>query len=67
MPQYLRLPVRYYRIHDEHKPYGCDEGDFHYVTVDLEVPIADVALVLVDLWNKHYCRSWTKRATRIVN
>ncbi len=62
----LRLSARYYRLYDEQRPYGCDESDFHYVSVDLAIPVEEVALVLVDLWSKHYCRSWTERAMGIV-
>jgi nicotinamidase-related amidase len=62
----IRIPARYYRLFLEERPYGCDEKDFHYATEELEVPLTSCALVLVDLWSKHYCASWTRRAMDIV-
>jgi nicotinamidase-related amidase len=62
----LKVPARFYRLFLESRPYGCNEKDFHYVEQDLEIPVGEAALVLVDLWNKHYCTSWNERATDVV-
>jgi nicotinamidase-related amidase len=62
----LTIPARFYRLYLVDKPYGCREKDFHYVTRELTIPLENAALVLVDLWSKHYCDSWTQRATDIV-
>lgn len=64
--QMLGVPTRFYRIYLESKPYGCNEKDFHYVEQKLVIPVSQACLVLVDCWSKHYCRSWTNRATGII-
>ncbi len=53
----LRIPARFYRLYLEDMPYGCSERDFHYVQQVLEIPVEKSALVLVDCWSKHYCKS----------
>ena len=62
----LRIPTRYYRLYLESRPYGCEEKDFHYVQDELEIPVREAALVLVDCWNMHYCRSYLSRSSDII-
>ena len=62
----LTIPARHYRLYDENRPFGCDETDFGYVDTTLSVPLEQTALVLVDCWNSHYCRSWLERASGIM-
>jgi len=62
----LRIPVRYYRVYREGEPYGCGEKDFHYVQHELEFPVSQAALVLVDCWSIHYCESYLSRAKTIM-
>jgi nicotinamidase-related amidase len=62
----LKLPVRYYRLFLENKPYGCSEKDFHYVEDVLRIPVCESALILVDCWSIHYCESYLSRSRRII-
>jgi len=64
--QSLRIPARYYRLFSEAKPYGCRESDFHYVEEELDIPIEEAALVLVDCWNMHYCVTYLDRASEVI-
>ncbi|HZO88499.1 MAG TPA: isochorismatase family protein [Chthonomonadaceae bacterium] len=60
----LSLPCRYYRVYtDPEVP--CDECNFHYVERALPVPVAQAALVLVDVWNTHYIDNWLQRAAEV--
>jgi len=63
----LELPVRYYRLFRDGDPIGCHEKDFHYVEQTLAIPLRQAALVLVDCWNVHYCRSWVARAEELIH
>ena len=62
----LQVPARYYRLYRDDQPLGCSEADFHYVENQLDIPLNQAALVLVDCWNVHYSESFCSRATRIV-
>jgi nicotinamidase-related amidase len=60
----IALPCRYYRVYtDESVP--CDEANFHFVERTLPVPVAEAALVLVDVWSTHYIDSWLARARQV--
>jgi nicotinamidase-related amidase len=64
MTRTLDLPCRYYRVYtDEDVP--CDEPNFGFVERSLPVPVAQAALVLVDVWSTHYIDSWLRRAAGI--
>lgn len=57
----LELPCRYYRVYtDPDTP--CIEPNFHHVERTLPLPVAQTALVLVDVWSTHYIDSWLERA-----
>jgi hypothetical protein len=62
----LTLPAQYYRLYLHAKPYGCNESDFSAVQQEVELPIDQTAMVLVDTWNMHYVKSWEKRAGEIM-
>ncbi|MBT3222661.1 MAG: hypothetical protein HN348_26600 [Proteobacteria bacterium] len=60
----LDIAARYYRVYtDADTP--CDEENFHFVERQLPLPVAQTALVLVDVWATHYIDSWLKRAAAI--
>jgi len=54
----LQLPAIYYRLYRDDEPLGCSEADFHYVDNQLDIPLNQAALVLVDCWNAHYSESF---------
>ena len=60
----LHLPVRFYRLGTE-LDQPCVEGAFRYVDRTFALPLAQSALVLVDVWNMHYVASHLQRATGI--
>lgn len=63
-PEALNLPCRYYRVYaDPGVP--CVEHRFHFVERDLPLPLAQTALVLVDVWSTHYIDSWLQRAKEV--
>lgn len=43
----------------------CDEQNFGFVERRLPVPVAQSALVLVDVWSTHYIDSWLQRAAQV--
>src|SRR5436305_2013833 len=57
----LSLPCRYYRVYTD-PDVPCVERNFHHVDRILPLPVAETALVLVDLWSTHYIESWLRRA-----
>lgn len=60
----IQLPCRYYRVYsDLDKP--CVESNFHFVERDLPLPVAQTALILVDIWSTHYIDSWLQRAREV--
>ena len=60
----LDIAARYYRVYtDADTP--CDEENFHFVERQLPLPVAQTALVLVDVWATHYIDSWLQRAADI--
>ncbi len=60
----LETPARYYRVYTDEET-SCDEENFHFVERQLPLPVAQTALVLVDVWATHYIDSWLKRAAEI--
>ena len=60
----LRLRVRYFQ---DSTPEGvpCREESFDRREIDMELPVDQTALVLVDVWNAHFIESWLERAAQV--
>jgi nicotinamidase-related amidase len=58
------LPCRYYRVYTD-PGVPCVEASFHHVERVLQIPVAQAALVLVDVWSTHYIDSWLRRAKEV--
>ena len=60
----IHLPVRYFQ---DSVPAGTPCREEHFVRRQLvmELPVEQTALVLVDLWNKHFIESWLERAGEV--
>ena len=43
----------------------CRETEFIRREIEMPLPIAETALVLVDLWNVHFIESWIERAKEV--
>jgi len=61
----FQVRVRHYSTEGQTRGRG-DEAAFGPVERDLEIPIAQAALVLVDVWHDHYIASHLERAQWIV-
>ena len=60
----LRLRVRYFQDSaTEGMP--CREENFIRREIDMDLPVAQTALVLVDVWNAHFIESWLERAAQV--
>lgn len=57
----LDLPSRYYRVYTD-PDLPCVESNFGFVERRLPLPVAQTALVLVDIWSTHYIDTWLARA-----
>src|SRR5690348_1316044 len=60
----LQLPSRYYRVYTD-PDVPCVEQNFSFVERVLSLPLAQTAVVLVDLWRTHYIDSWLRRAQEV--
>lgn len=60
----LQLSVRFYRLGTE-LDVPCEEERFAYCERTLDLPLHQTALVLVDVWNMHYCASYLQRSHQI--
>ena len=60
----LEIPCRYYRVYTD-PDVPCREQNFHFVERNLSIPVAQAALVLVDVWSTHYIDSWLQRAAEM--
>lgn len=60
----LDLTVRYFQ---DSTPAGitCREEHFRQREVSMPLPVAQTALVLVDIWNTHFIESWRDRAEHV--
>ena len=60
----LRLRVRYFQ---DSTPQGvpCREENFIRREIDMDLPVDQTALVLVDVWNAHFIESWLERAADV--
>ena len=62
--QQLDLQVRYFQ---DSTPLGvpCREENFVRRQIRMSLPLAQTALVLVDMWNDHFNDSWLERAAHL--
>ncbi len=60
----LDLTVRYFQ---DSTPAGvaCREEHFRRREISMPLPVAQTALVLVDIWNTHFIESWRERAEHV--
>ena len=60
----MNLRVRYFQ---DSTPVGipCREENFERREIAMDLPIAQTALVLVDVWSLHFIESWLERAKRV--
>jgi len=60
----LDLKVQYFQ---DSPPAGRPYREEHFIRrhVQMELPVKQTALVLVDLWDNHFIESWLERADRI--
>lgn len=65
MERILHVKPRYYRWHVDP---GVEwvEKNTGYAELDWEVPLSQAALVLVDVWDRHYLRDTAARAEEII-
>ena len=61
----VALPCRYYRVFTD-PGVPSEESNFGFVEQTLPLPVAETALVLVDVWSVHYIPSMVRRIERIV-
>ncbi len=60
----LNLRVRYFQDSTP-ADVPCRETAFIHREFEMPLPIAETALVLVDLWNVHFIESWIERAKQV--
>ncbi len=60
----LNLPVRYFQDSTP-TDVPCRETEFIRREFEMPLPLAETALVLVDLWNVHFIESWIERAKQV--
>ncbi len=60
-----QFPARYHRWHVDD---GVDwiEANTEYAHLDWEVPLSQVAFVLLDVWDRHYLKDTAQRAEQII-
>lgn len=63
--QFLHIRPRYYRWH-VNEGQEWIETNTGYATLDWKIPISQCALVLVDVWQRHYIREPEERAEKII-
>lgn len=64
--KFLAIHPRYYRWY----PDGDEEWletNTDYATLEWEIPLSQVAVVLVDVWQRHYIRETEERTEKIIN
>jgi len=61
----LRVKPRYYRWHVDPGE-AWREKNTGYARLDWEIPVGQAALVLVDVWDRHYLKDPEERAERII-
>ncbi len=60
----LDLTVRYFQDSTP-ADVACREENFVRRQVEMQLPVEQTALVLVDLWNTHFIETWLERAVRV--
>jgi nicotinamidase-related amidase len=65
MNQFLKIHAQYQCNYNDVKRYGYTEAETDRPEVDLDLPVAETALVLVDCWNMHYSSSFEQRVGQI--
>jgi len=60
----LNLNVRYFQDSTP-ADVPCRETEFIRREFDMPLPVAETALILVDLWNVHFIESWIERAKQV--
>lgn len=65
MEKVVRVAPRYHRWHVDP---GVEwvEANTGYAYLDWEIPLSQAALVLVDVWDRHYLRDTEARAEKII-
>ena len=60
----LTLQARYFQ---DSTPEGvpCREESFVRREVEMRLPVEQTALVLIDMWDRHFIESWIERAASI--
>lgn len=61
----LRIHPRYYRWYPDGDKEWI-ETNLDYATLDWKIPLSQVALVLVDVWQRHYIKEPEERAEAII-
>ncbi len=62
----LKIRPRYYRWH-VNEGQEWIEANTGYATLDWEIPVSQCALVLVDVWQRHYIKEPEERAEKIID
>jgi len=65
MEKVLRVSPRYHRWHVDPGVEWVESNTGH-ACLDWEIPLSQAALVLVDVWDRHYLRDTESRAERII-
>jgi nicotinamidase-related amidase len=65
MPTTLKIQPRYYRWHVD-SGMEWTEQNTGYARLDWEIPLPQAALVLLDVWDRHYLRDPEERAEEII-
>ena len=65
MEQLIKIKPRYYRWHVDPEVEWL-ETNTNYGYVNWEIPLAQAALVLVDVWDRHYLQDTAARAEKII-
>jgi len=63
--KYLHIKPRYYRWHVD-PGVEWTEANTRYAHLDWKIPISQAAIVLVDVWKRHYLREPEERANKII-
>ena len=60
----LILPARYFQ---DSTPEGtpCREENFIRREVEVKLPLAQTALILIDMWDRHFIESWVERVHEV--
>jgi nicotinamidase-related amidase len=65
-PQMLNIKPRYHRWHVDPGEEWV-ETNTGYATLDWQIPLSQTALVLLDVWQRHYIKDTEERGERVIN